>query len=854
MEGFFSNIAVQTAALVGKAAFGAAGTLALKHVSEYIKKVPKSASKQHDFIALRTMFETKLKAIIPAIDLIDIITARGNSTMKTILPLTNSLRKDITRFISTLERLDKERLENSKKLNRKLSNFSKASISTKFNLKNSFTSNEFDSEKYPSDSEASESELFSKNYKKDFMGIPQNNSFNLNTESESGSSYRNAQENDSFLLEDLTTYSIRNDKEYIERISEELKLLLSKIDQTVPLLNLALATSGIHLSGAIPTGISTSRLLQASSHIYRASLQYETYVDSINSQHINSKNQKILGSSSSSFSHSRKKKNLNSAKPSSNIKTTYPGSKTRQERKYKKSKSFLEKIDVGQPFNLKLFSLFSGSVREKSLSDFTWKEHYPKCQIKLTRNLNIKDTSRRLASNNNISGIKGELEEFSYSLVCTENINDGRYHEEMINNVNNKISSHDFIPGKTIQLPLNSISQLYYSSSGLLLNIEGSNSPVLVLQVKKETFTEPKAFRKKKSKLSIERSMEKLSISSISESGHKERFKPQPFPKTNQPLKSFAPNKNNNIQDNDLDENANDVASNSESESYYSSSESEQSSNEDFNDKSNNFDGYIWFALQNEDTELDTESEEESLSSESESNVTYDLEHKNYQEIKKPELSHVSHSKDNNDSEEEISAEADKKSEQEFTEPEQNYSENNNNKPTVSDKNHEKNDADISADRNGLKMRLVEELSPSKFQQTNFEVEDEDQSNLSLLECLIRLSSLEMSLQQSHLIVSDEKLNLFLSDNVTETGVQSTSQYGYLQPQFGGFSTTYGSSGNYTSSPNSKNTKPRKSIITPLKQRSQGNIGGLPFINTRSPASVAKLRARNNETNPNFFP
>ncbi|KAJ2751670.1 Ran-specific GTPase-activating protein 30, partial [Coemansia nantahalensis] len=108
MDDLFANLALQTVQLVGKAAFGAAGTLALKRVAEYAQRMPRVPGRQPEVERLRAQFETKLRIVTPAIDLVDIIAARGHSAMASVLQLTYALRADILAFSDRLERLDGE--------------------------------------------------------------------------------------------------------------------------------------------------------------------------------------------------------------------------------------------------------------------------------------------------------------------------------------------------------------------------------------------------------------------------------------------------------------------------------------------------------------------------------------------------------------------------------------------------------------------------------------------------------------------------------------------------------------------------------------------------------------------------
>ncbi|KAJ1950676.1 DRAP deaminase, partial [Linderina pennispora] len=168
---------MQTVKLVGKAAFGAASSIAMKRVTEYVKSLPELSSKgPSELDQLRSRFASKLRIVTPAIDLIEIIAARGHSTMTSVLQLTHGLRRDIVRFSEKLERLE-------------------AAGAKRAELSQSITS--------------------------------------------------------------------------------DLNSLLAKIEEAVPLLNLALTTSGAHLGGAMPAGVSPGRLMQASVLLSRTTGRFE---------------------------------------------------------------------------------------------------------------------------------------------------------------------------------------------------------------------------------------------------------------------------------------------------------------------------------------------------------------------------------------------------------------------------------------------------------------------------------------------------------------------------------------------------------------------------------------------------
>lgn len=124
-------------------------------------------------------------------------------------------------------------------------------------------------------------------------------------------------------------------------------------------------------------------------------------------------------------------------------------------------------VKVGPVFDLKLYTVFYNPSRMKYVNEsndtvstqsvddtgnllaISWKEEY----------------ARALCT---ISRLKGRT--FKYELLITEDYDDGRYHE-----VDDK--------PQTKKLVISDIKRQFFSGSGRLLRLEGSNSPVLILKV-----------------------------------------------------------------------------------------------------------------------------------------------------------------------------------------------------------------------------------------------------------------------------------------------------------------------------------------------------------------------------------
>ncbi|OMH79091.1 RanBD1 domain-containing protein [Zancudomyces culisetae] len=98
-------------------------------------------------------------------------------------------------------------------------------------------------------------------------------------------------------------------------------------------------------------------------------------------------------------------------------------------------------------FPVTLFYLFKCSERPQNKSDFTWMEKVYKADLKIMTN-----------------------QKYNRTINILRDFNDGRFHNE---------DEKEF----EMQFDVSSIHKMFYSTSGLLLNIEDSNSAVLVLKI-----------------------------------------------------------------------------------------------------------------------------------------------------------------------------------------------------------------------------------------------------------------------------------------------------------------------------------------------------------------------------------
>jgi RanGTP-binding protein len=281
-----------------------ASNYAFKTLSKLLDQIPqddKSGLEQ-----TRAKLQTKILIISPAIDLIELISARGNTSLASTQELTKGLKHDIDDFDQKVEAV-----------------YELIETSTKGKL--------------------------------------------------SRSSSRTSQA--------------------IKEVRAHMDDLLFRIEEAIPLISLALTTSGANLSSSLPHTVSPGRLLQASNFLTRADALYDDKG---------------------------------------------------------------QDIQVGPSFSMVLYSIFYASHRNPHAgnNDITWKEEYAKCTVSLWRR----------PSKPGLESI------YNYELVMKEDLDDGRYHE-------------DGDKPRKMVIDVRVVTRLFFSASGRLLEIEESNSPVLVLKL-----------------------------------------------------------------------------------------------------------------------------------------------------------------------------------------------------------------------------------------------------------------------------------------------------------------------------------------------------------------------------------
>ena len=190
-------------------------------------------------------------------------------------------------------------------------------------------------------------------------------------------------------------------------------------------MNLAITTSGAKLSTNLPSTVSPSRLLQASTFLTAGDTQY--YMS-----------------------------------PS-------------------------QAIQIGPTFTLSMYMLFASHLRphDEEIREATWKEVMHKARLKLRRVPMDLATSSRTKTKKWPLPAEAKVDEFAYQLLIIEDLDDGRVHT--FEEDEPKPHHYEGISQAGIReiLPIHQISKIFYADTGRILNIstEGeTNNPVLLLK------------------------------------------------------------------------------------------------------------------------------------------------------------------------------------------------------------------------------------------------------------------------------------------------------------------------------------------------------------------------------------
>ncbi|KAF1941706.1 Ran-binding-domain-containing protein [Clathrospora elynae] len=350
MEVLLAKVTQQAMTYAIRSGITITSTYAIRQCGRLMKTV--DGHEKEQLASLQLRLDSKIKIISPAIDMIELIAARGNTSLESAVGLTKSLRWDIQTLGSRVEKA------------------------------------------------VAEEQLARRGSSK-------------------------AQSRDQNALE-------------LKIIIADMKRLLERIEDSVPLINLAITTSGVSLSTTLPVTVSPSRLLQASTFLTSGDMQYC------------------------------------SLKPRAQ--------------------------QIGPTFTLSMYMLFSGYANRpngEDLRETTWKEVMHKARVTLMRVPldNVYDyptsfgqDSRRTDEANHAQiPSDNKLQEFAYQLLIVEDLDDGRMHD--FEDGEPHPEPYDGIEQAGVReiVPIHEISKIFYADTGKILNIgpgtEGeSNNPILLLK------------------------------------------------------------------------------------------------------------------------------------------------------------------------------------------------------------------------------------------------------------------------------------------------------------------------------------------------------------------------------------
>lgn len=331
-------------------------SFAIQQSTRLLQNAPKSSDRD-ELIALQQRLQSKIRIISPAIDMIELIAARGNTSLESALSLTKELRFEI------------------QSLGQRLSSAAASAESTK--------------------------------------------SSRLNTQARA-----------------------RNELE-LKLIVADIKKLLGRIEDAVPLISLAITTSGASLSTSLPATVSPSRLLQASTFLTAGDTQFSLFAD--------------------------------------------------------------QAVQIGPTFTLSVYMLFAGHDRpqnEEDIRETTWKEVIHKAKVKLRRvpidvvvstgsggdampSANISSTPPGSEADAEAKmPAASARDEYAYQLMLIEDFDDDRVHDfedgtrpESFDDVS--------LAGIREMIPVHEVSKIFYADTSKVLNIgtdSEANHPVLLLK------------------------------------------------------------------------------------------------------------------------------------------------------------------------------------------------------------------------------------------------------------------------------------------------------------------------------------------------------------------------------------
>lgn len=220
----------------------------------------------------------------------------------------------------------------------------------------------------------------------------------------------------------------------LSKVIGDMEELIQELDDAIPLISLAITTSGAAVSSSLSSSISPSRLLQASAFLTTA----DAIFAATSEQH----------------------------------------------------------VQVGPVFVVALYMLFTGHsmrpLRDTGVRETTWKEVMHKAQVKLKR-VPVHDvlhspsecnSPKRCAKAKTVRA-HNPVTEFTYRIHITEDLDDDRVHTFEEEDVLPESFEGVQLAGIRETLPVHEIAKIFYADTGKILSIQGDSDdhrPVLLLK------------------------------------------------------------------------------------------------------------------------------------------------------------------------------------------------------------------------------------------------------------------------------------------------------------------------------------------------------------------------------------
>ena len=346
MEVLLSKITGQAMNYAIRSGITITTTYAIKQCGRLLQEAPRDSAARDELMQLQLRLESKIRIISPAIDMIELISARGNTSLESAISLTKEIRFEIQRL---------------------------------------------------------------------------------------GMRLADAATQEAMVRRSSSKAKSREQMEReMKSIITAIRGLLARIEDAVPLINLAITTSGVNLSTKLSGTISPSRLLQASTFLTAADTKY----------------------------------------------ASQPGSRQQ----------------VGPTWTLSVYMLFAGhasrAVDENGIRETTWKEVVHKARVKLVRVpleqlYTLPGDQAETAPGADSFPAEAKAAEFAYQLLLIEDLDDDRVHT--FEDDEPQPGPFEDVPNAGIRdlIPIHEVSKVFYADTGKILNIGGdseTNSPVLLLR------------------------------------------------------------------------------------------------------------------------------------------------------------------------------------------------------------------------------------------------------------------------------------------------------------------------------------------------------------------------------------